>query len=106
MSDIKRVADAGRQLRALRRRLMDKNGLDVRELYRMAELPGNNPLRSAQMDLDIAVRDAFGMSAGQDPLPFLLELNLDLAARQDKGELIQGPGLPRVAKRPTSVHFA
>jgi SAM-dependent methyltransferase len=100
VADVKSVAKAARELRALRRKLMDKNNLDLRELYRTAELPGDNPLKDAQQKLDLAVGTAFGMTARQDPLAFILKLNLDLSARQEMGEPVQGPGLPAIIKDP------
>ena len=56
--------------------------------------PGTNRLRDAQAALDIAVRAAYGMSAGEDTLAFLLRLNLDLAVKESAGESITAPGLP------------
>ena len=88
------VADAATALRALRRDLMAAHGLSLRALYRTLETPGKNPLRDAQDLLDRAVRAAYGMSADADPLAFLLDLNLALAAREGAGEAITPPGLP------------
>src|ERR1051325_4243763 len=51
-------------------------------------------LRDAQSALDSAVRAAYGMTETEDPLAFLLQLNLDLAAKEAKGQPITPPGLP------------
>ena len=56
--------------------------------------PGDNPLHSAQARLDSAVRAAYGMSADDDPLAFLLALNLELSAKEKDGKTMTPPGLP------------
>jgi hypothetical protein len=81
-------------LRGLRREIMDKLGYSLRKLYRTLEEPGTNPLRDAHARLDTAVRAAYGMPASADPLAFLLELNLALAAKEKNGDSITPPGLP------------
>jgi hypothetical protein len=91
---IAEVAAAAVALRALRREIMGKLGYSLRELYRTLEEPGANPLRDAHARLDTAVRAAYGMHATADPLAFLLDLNLALAAREKAGEKITPPGLP------------
>ncbi len=91
---IAEVAVAAVALRALRREVMAAHGWSVRELYRTLDGPGDNPLRTAQARLDTAVGTACGMPAKADPLSFLLELNLDLAAKEKTGEKITPPGLP------------
>jgi hypothetical protein len=54
--DIKGVAAASKSLRRVRRKLMDKGNLSLRKLYRLTDLPGKNDLKTAQDDLDQAVR--------------------------------------------------
>lgn len=93
---VKGVAAAAVALRALRRKLKNDHDLSFRELYRSLELPGASPMKAAQDALDAAVRAAYGMPNGADPLVFLLDLNLALAAAEAAGKLIQGPGLPPV----------
>jgi len=73
---------------------MDENEWSLRELYRQSELPGDNPLKAAQEKLDVAVRAAYGMSADDEPLEWLLELNTTLAAREAAGQPVTAPGLP------------
>ena len=77
-----------------------KHNLSLRELYRTLDNPGDNPLRKAQEALDAAVRAAYGMAPGDEPLEFLLKLNLELAAREAEEKPIVGPGLPPVIKHP------
>jgi hypothetical protein len=73
---------------------MAKMGWSLRELYRTLDTPGTNPLRDAHAALDAAVRAAYGMPTKADPLAFLLELNLALAAKEATGKPITPPGLP------------
>lgn len=95
---IEAVADAAVSLRQLRRDLMDKHNLSLRELYRSLEAPGASPLKNAQEKLDHAVRDAYGMGKSDDPLAFLLDLNQTVANKEDAGQAVVGPGLPPVVK--------
>ena len=53
-----------------------------------------NRLRDAHAALDSAVRAAYGMNATEDPLAFLLHLNLELADNEANGKPITAPGLP------------
>ena len=97
-----RVAEAAVSLRALRREIMAANGWSLRDLYRTLETPGANRLRDAHAALDSAVRAAYGMKATEDTLAFLLRLNLDLAAKESKGNLITAPGLPQLVATPNT----
>ena len=90
------VAKAAVELRTLRRKIMKSNGWSLRELYRTLETPGADRLRDAHAALDAAVRAAYGMKDKEDPLAFLLRLNLELADREAKGEKITPPGLPQL----------
>ncbi len=88
------VAVSARALRQTRRELMAANNYSLRALYQAAEVPGPHPLKDAQARLDAAVAAAYDLPAGQEPLEFLLELNLALAEDEAAGRTIQGPGLP------------
>jgi hypothetical protein len=94
LKQVQAVAKAAVDLRAFRRRIMQENGWSLRDLYRTLETPGKNALRDAHEALDKAVRAAYGMKKDQDPLKFLLDLNLAVAAREEAGEPVVGPGLP------------
>ena len=76
---------------------MTANGWSLRDLCRTLETPGANRLRDAHAALDAALRSAYGMDPTENPLAFLLRLNLALAAKEAKGESITPPGLPSVA---------
>jgi hypothetical protein len=91
---IAEVAAAAVALRGLRRKIMAELDYSLRDLYRTLEEPGTNPLRDAHGRLDTAVRAAYGMPESADPLAFLLELNLALAAKEKNGDPITPPGLP------------
>lgn len=88
------VANCGRVLRRERDRLMKENGWTLRQLHQAAEVDGPHPLKDAQAALDMAVRAAYGAPDDQDPVEFLLELNLLVAEDEAAGRKIRGPGLP------------
>jgi hypothetical protein len=69
-----------------------KGGLHA--VYRTLELPGQNPLKDAHAALDAAVLAAYGFSAKKDLLQQLLDLNLEVAARLERGEPVTAPGIP------------
>lgn len=94
----RKVAAASVEVRRVRSELAQKHKKSLRDLYRTLELPGEHPLKVAQAKLDAAVKEAFGMTPKQDPLPFLLKLNHELAAKEAAGQTIQGPGLPPSAQ--------
>jgi len=98
LSDVMNVAEAAVSLRRLRSKLSHDRVMPYRNLYATLELPGTNPLKTAQAQLDMAVSKSFGIKPNQDILKFLLDLNLDLAKREKAGQRIQGPGLPSIAK--------
>jgi hypothetical protein len=92
---------------------MAENNWSLRDLYRTLDLPGKNPLRDAQDELDHAVRFVYGMKnpsplplsrkgRGEtgDPLAFLLDLNHQLAAAEKAATPIVGPGLPPCVQVP------
>jgi hypothetical protein len=78
-----------------------KGGL--RAVYHTLELPGQNPLKDAHAALDAAVLAAYGFSAKQDLLQQLLDLNLDVAARIERGEPVTAPGIPPDFPDPQSL---
>jgi hypothetical protein len=88
------VAQAGRELRGVRAKLMEQNGWSLRQLHQAAEVDGAHPLKDSQALLDAAVRDAYGVPPDQDPISFLLELNQLVAEDEEQGRKVRGPGLP------------
>jgi hypothetical protein len=93
-TSVRRVADAAVAFRKTRDQLAFKYNRSYRELYRLLELPGDNPLKDAQTALDGAVRSAYGVSATSDDLTFLLKLNAKLFAVESSGGTIRSAGLP------------
>jgi hypothetical protein len=83
---VREVAGAAAALRTLRRGMAREQRVGLRRLYR---LPAPE-LQEAHARLDEAVRAAYGLPDAEDPLRFLLSLNLDLAA----GGTAVGPGSP------------
>lgn len=101
LNHVKKITSRAIALRELREELRDKHNLSLRELYRSLELPGTHPLKKAHEALDVAVREAYGMSKKADPLGFLLKLNAKLVAAEKVGVEIEGPGLPSFITDPT-----
>lgn len=92
---VAKVAKAAVALRLERHTLCKKYNLSLRDLYRRLEGPGESSLKTHQANLDIAVREAYGMKAKDNVLKFLLSLNASLAAAEARNEFVQGPGLPK-----------
>lgn len=92
---IKSVAAAGREIRAIRDKALPTIKGGLRALYRTLELPGANPLKDAHAGLDAAVLDAYGFSPKKDLLKQLLDLNLSVAKAIDRGENVTAPGVPK-----------
>jgi SAM-dependent methyltransferase len=91
---IRAVAKAGREIRRIRAEALPRVTGGLRALYRTLELPGKNPLKDAHAALDAAVLDAYGFDPESDLLAQLLNLNLTVAARIDRGEPVTAPGVP------------
>jgi hypothetical protein len=94
VKQVNAVAEAGRQVRRVRAEALQTLPGGLRALYRTLELPGANPLKDAHAALDAAVLDAYGFDARKDLLAQLLALNLEVAARIERGEPVTAPGIP------------
>jgi len=94
MKQIKEIAAKAVYLRGLRRNIMARNRWSLRDLYRTLEVPGKNPLKEAHESLNAAVRSAYDMTAQDNILEFLLNLNRAVADREEHGLAVIGPGLP------------
>jgi hypothetical protein len=94
------IAAAAVSLRQLRRKLMIQKGWTLRDLYRTLDLPGRNPLKDSQAELDSAVRSGYGMKNKSNVLEYLMDLNLELSVSEWSGEVILGPGLPATIRNP------
>lgn len=103
LAQIKTVAKRAKELRKVRRKVLKKEGISYRDLYRSLELPGDHELLKYHETLDEAVYSAYGFRKNQDKLDFLLQLNLDLSTKESKEEEITGPGLPQVVKNPKEL---
>lgn len=76
------------QVREARLRL----GLSLANQYDTLREPGRNALRVAHERLDAAVVAAYGFDPSHDTVDQLLELNVELAAREERGDQVRGPG--------------
>ena len=103
LAKIKTIAKRARKLREVRAKILKKEGISYRDLYRSMELPGDHELLKHHKALDEAVYSAYGFKKTQDELDFLLQLNLDLSEKESKGKKITGPGLPQVVKNPKEL---
>lgn len=93
--DVKKVAVAAQDLRDKRNEVMNKHNYTLRDIYRILEEPGANPLKDTHQKLDDAVLAAYGFGKRKDLLTQLLALNLEVAEKIQKGEEVQSPGLPK-----------
>ena len=95
---IEEVAKQAKALRDKRNEMMEKHHYTLRQLYRIMDDTPGNPVSEVQARLDNAVRDAYGVSRDADILQYLLNLNNRLFEKEQKGEEVQGPGLPNKIK--------
>ena len=86
------VEEAAMALHEARTRMMHEHHRSLRDLYRLLEKPGKNELRDLHQSLDKAVTEAYGFNTGKDLLAQLLQLNLEVAEREEKGMEVRGPG--------------
>ena len=93
-AQIKKVAVAAKALRNARTQAMQAHNMSLRDLYRLLEQPGANPIKDLHAALDKAVMEAYGFTDKEDLLKQLLELNLLVADKENRKEKVQPPGLP------------
>ena len=98
LAQIQQVAQKAKVLRQERTKILNKEKISYRELYRSLELPGEHKLTKYLKSLDSAVRLAYGVKNGQDELKFLLNLNKLVSQKEAKGENVTAPGLPHCVK--------
>lgn len=98
IKQIEEVAKQAKALRDKRNEVMQKYNYTLRQLYRFMDDTPENPISEIQARLDNAVREAYGMPEGADVLQYLLALNVRIYAREQRGEKVQGPGLPEKIK--------
>lgn len=97
-NDVKKVANAAKELRDKRNEIMNKYDFTLRDVYRILEEPGSNPLKDLHQKLDDAVLSAYGFGKRKDLLTQLLDLNFKVAEKIENREIVQGPGLPQCVK--------
>lgn len=98
INDVKKVSNAAKELRDKRNEIMIKHNFTLRDVYRILEEPGSNPLKDLHQKLDDAVLAAYGFGKRKDLLIQLLELNFEVASKIENGEKVQRPGLPKCVK--------
>ncbi len=91
---IKKIAAAAKALRSARTQAMQTHNMSLRDLYRLLEQHGANPIKDLHAALDKAVMEAYGFNDKEDLLKQLLELNLRVADKESRKEKVQPPGLP------------
>ncbi|MEM6271624.1 MAG: DNA methyltransferase [Bacteroidota bacterium] len=99
-SEIEAVVRASKELRKNRKRIMETHSKSLREIYRIMEKPGVNPLRMLHNTLDKAVMKAYGFDGRKDILTQVLALNHSLAEAEASGMTIEAAGLPSYIQNP------
>ena len=95
---VEKVAEAAMKLHRERTKTLKEHNMSLRDLYRLLEQPGKNPIRDLHAALDKAVMEAYGFDEKKDLLSQLLALNLSIAAREEQKEKVQAPGWPEQCK--------
>ncbi len=102
---VEKVAEAAMKLHHQRTKTLKEHNMTLRDLYRLLEQPGKNPIKDLHAVLDKAVMEAYGFDEKKDVLSQLLELNLSVVAKEDqpaeqagKKESVQSPGWPEHIK--------
>jgi hypothetical protein len=98
VKQIEEVAKQAKALRDKRNEVMQKYNYTLRQLYRFMDDTPENPVSEIQGHLDKAVREAYGINMETDIPQYLLNLNGRLYEREQRGESVQGPGLPNKVK--------
>ncbi|MDM5180807.1 N-6 DNA methylase [Massilia sp. DJPM01] len=95
LSQIRAVAEAGRKIREVRNNALKAVEGGLRNLYSTFDLPGENPLRTAHLELDRLVKKAYGFSEKDDLKEKLFMLNQQIDEENRDGAISNGPGLPK-----------
>ncbi|WP_425422065.1 DNA methyltransferase [Phaeodactylibacter xiamenensis] len=98
IEQVREVAKASRALRDKRNEVMKSYSYSLREVYRLVEQHGKDPIKDLHIELDEAVRNAYGFEKKKDILQQLLDLNFEVAKKEKNGEKVQAPGLPGCIK--------
>ena len=90
------IAKLAKELHTGRQEILTKHGISLKDMYRLIELPGANPMKVLQSNLDFAVCEAYGWAAKDiseyDILNSLLKLNKEIERAEIVGEQVIGPG--------------
>jgi len=95
---IEKVAEAAMKLHQQRTKTLKEHKMSLRDLYRLLEQPGKNPIKDLHTALDKAVMESYGFDEKGDLLSQLLALNLQVAAKEERKEKVQAPGWPEGIK--------
>jgi hypothetical protein len=98
LNDVKKIANCAKKLRERRKEIMHKHNYTLRDIYRILEEPGANPLKELHDELDNAVISSYNFSRRKNLLAQLLDLNLDIAIKILNNQKVHGPGLPTFVK--------
>lgn len=101
-AQVKKVAAAAKALHTQRTATLKQYNMSLRDLYRLLEQPGANPIKDLHAALDKAVMEAYGFADTKDILAQLLALNLLVAEKESRKEKVQAPGLPEFVKNKES----
>jgi SAM-dependent methyltransferase len=101
-TQIKKVAAAAKALHTERTSTLKNHNMSLRDLYRLLEQPGKNPIKDLHAALDKAVLEAYGFTDKEDILSQLLVLNLSVAEKEKADKKVQPPGLPEFVKNKES----
>ncbi len=97
-AQLRKVAIASKALRDARNKAMKEHVMTLRDVYRLLERPGKNPIKDLHIALDKAVMEVYGFNEKNDVLAQLLELNFQVAQNEKEGKSVQPPGLPDFIK--------
>lgn len=95
---VEKVAEAAKKLHYERTKTLTEHKMSLRDLYRLLEQPGKNPIKELHLTLDKAIIEAYGFADKKDLLTQLLELNLSVAKREENRLSVQRPGWPENIK--------
>jgi SAM-dependent methyltransferase len=105
VKQITNVAFASKALRNARNKAVTDYHISLRDLYRILEQPGRNPIKDLQTALDRAVAEAYGYTGGTSDvdavLSFLLDLNKKVHEAEETELPVTAPGLPKWVKDKT-----
>ena len=87
------IRDAMQSLHDYRTEQMERKQWGITQLYNQFFAEPASQLAKLHAQLDQLVRQAYGIKANDDPLQFLLELNVEVAQREAQGLPVVSPGL-------------